>query len=80
MCPMDTGLAGDIPMFIVTDLDLEGPDGARIAHVSLSEPVSEDPAFGFWFADGAAPAALRVTGRDNNGNRLDGWIGSGEAL
>ncbi len=75
--PMDTGLAGDIPVFIIEDLALETDDGVKLARIELSEPVNEDPAFTLYFAPGTLPASLHVRGRDNNGNDIDGVISQG---
>ena len=76
--PMDTGLAGDIPVFIVTDLSLRTEEGELMTRIELHEPVNEDPAFGLFFAPGTLPPTVRVTGRDNNGNRIDGVLRSGD--
>lgn len=75
--PMDTGLAGDIPVFIITDLHLRGEDGTELAHIELHEPVNEDPAFTLFFEPGEIRTALALTGRDNNGNEIDGILASG---
>lgn len=76
--PMDTGLADGIPVFIIEDLKLATEDGDTLARLELHEPVNEDPAFTFFFQPDTLPPLLRLTGRDNNGNRIDGLIGSGE--
>ena len=75
--PMDTGLAGDIPVFIIEHLELATEAGDRLARIELKEPVNEDPAFTLYFAPGALPAAARLTGRDNNGNPIDALLGAG---
>ena len=76
--PMDTGLAGDIPVFIVQHLDFETDEGKPMARLELHEPVNEDPAFSLFFAPGTLPATLHVSGRDNNGNRFSGVLAQGE--
>jgi len=78
--PMDTGLAGDIPVFIVEDLSLEDEDGTLMARVELHEPVNEDPAFSFYFEPGSLAGPLTVKGRDNNGNRFEGVLVGDETL
>ena len=75
--PMDTGLAGDIPVFIIQKLALETEEGAQLARIELYEPVNEDPAFTLYFEPGTLPASLHVRGRDNNGNDFDGVISEG---
>ncbi|MDD9911341.1 MAG: quinoprotein dehydrogenase-associated SoxYZ-like carrier [Ahrensia sp.] len=69
--PMDTGLAGDIPMFIIQKLQLDDLDGTKLAQIDLHEPVNEDPAFTLYFEKGALKDKLRIHGRDNNGNPID---------
>ncbi|SMX32797.1 quinoprotein dehydrogenase-associated SoxYZ-like carrier [Maliponia aquimaris] len=76
--PMDTGLADGIPVFIIQDLALQAEDGTELARVELHEPVNEDPAFTFYFAEGALPGTVQVVGRDNNGNRIRGLLTEGE--
>lgn len=76
--PMDTGLADGIPVFIIQDLALQTEDGTELARVELREPVNEDPAFTFYFAEGALPPTVKVIGRDNNGNRIRGLLTEGE--
>lgn len=76
--PMDTGLAGDIPVFIIKHLDLETEDGEVMAHVELHEPVNEDPAFSMYFDPDTMPGVLHVNGRDNNGNLFEGVLTTGD--
>lgn len=76
--PMDTGLADGIPVFIIQDLSLQTDDGATLARLELHEPVNEDPAFTFYFDQGALGASVKVVGRDNNGNRIRGTLTEGE--
>lgn len=75
--PMDTGLAGDIPVFIIEDLALATEAGEMLARIELKEPVNEDPAFTLYFEQGSLPPAARLTGRDNNGNRIDALLTEG---
>ena len=76
--PMDTGLADGIPVFIVEHLDFSAPDGERLARIELHEPVNEDPAFTLYFEPERLPPALHISGRDNNGNEIDGTIAASE--
>jgi sulfur-oxidizing protein SoxY len=68
--PMDTGLAGGIPVFIVQELALESVDGAPLTRIGLDEPVSEDPAFTLHFPPGALPPAVHLRGRDTSGTPI----------
>jgi sulfur-oxidizing protein SoxY len=69
--PMDTGLAAGIPAFYVERLTLADEQGAEYMSIETFEPVSENPTFSFDIAPGAKPrGALRLTGVDNNGNRI----------
>ena len=72
------GLADGIPVFIISDLSLQTDDGEVMARIELYEPVNEDPAFSLYFKPETMPATLRVKGRDNNGNRIDGMLTAGE--
>ncbi len=74
---MDTGLAGDIPVFIIETLEFETDDGTQMARLELHEPVNEDPAFSLFFEPGTLPGHLLVKGRDNNGNRFKGTLVEG---
>ncbi len=74
--PMDTGLAGDIPLFIIEKLQVDDLSGKKLAHIELHEPVNEDPAFTLFFEDGGLSDKVRVHGRDNNGNLVDAIVGS----
>lgn len=73
--PMDTGLADGIPIFIIEDLELANEaTKEKLARLELYEPVNEDPAFTFYFPEGALGTEVRVEGRDNNGNEIDALI------
>ena len=69
--PMDTGLAGSIPKFIIEDLQVDDLAGTRLARIELFEPVNEDPAFTLYFGKGELKNKVRIYGRDNNGNEID---------
>ncbi|WP_082928290.1 quinoprotein dehydrogenase-associated SoxYZ-like carrier [Cupriavidus gilardii] len=73
MHPMDTGLVAGIPAFHIEQLALV--DGRRepLGTLALHEPVSENPIFSFDLREPAAQP-LAVTGRDNNGNRIDARV------
>jgi sulfur-oxidizing protein SoxY len=45
----------------------------ELLRIQTFEPVSENPVFSFDFAE-APPGPLRITGVDNNGNRIDSRI------
>jgi len=67
--PMDTGLIAGIPAFHLEALDLQNEAGQLLMHLDLAQPVSENPVF--TLQRGSATGALRLLGRDNNGNRID---------
>lgn len=69
--PMDTGLADGIPVFIIEDLEVRTQSGDALAALELYEPVDEDPAITLHFAPTLMNQALRIVGRDNNGNEID---------
>jgi sulfur-oxidizing protein SoxY len=70
MHPMDTGLVGGIPAFHLTRLSVRDAADVELLRLQTFEPVSENPVFSFDFA--VRPAGpLRITGVDNNGNRVD---------
>ena len=72
--PMDTGLAAGIPAFHIEDIEIADESGQVLARIQPLEPVAENPSFTLDFADVAPGARLHVTGRDNNGNRIDTWV------
>ncbi len=47
--------------------------GRELLRLSTFEPVSENPVFSFDFP-GRVAGGLRLTGTDNNGNRIDSRI------
>jgi len=73
--PMDTGLASDIPAFYIDTLDVAAADGAPLLRIHAFEPVSENPLFTIDLPDPYKDVArLKLSGRDNNGNRIDAWV------
>lgn len=73
--PMDTGLAAGIPAFFIQDLLVADASGHALMHIQGHEPVSENPLFTLDLPEGQTNLAkVRVTGRDNNGNRIDAWV------
>jgi sulfur-oxidizing protein SoxY len=73
MHPMDTGLVGGVPAFYVKALALRDARGRELLRLLTFEPVSENPVFSFDFP--VPPVGpLRLTGTDNNGNRLEASI------
>ncbi|WP_372657091.1 quinoprotein dehydrogenase-associated SoxYZ-like carrier [Hydrogenophaga sp.] len=73
MHPMDTGLAAGIPAFYIEELQLADAGGGVWWRLDLHEPVSENPLLTFELPPDA-PRQLRLTGRDNNGNRIDAEV------
>lgn len=73
MHPMDTGLVGGIPAFYLRRMAVTDGGGVELLRLSTYEPISENPVFSFDFK-GRPPGPFRVTGVDNNGNRIDGQI------
>jgi sulfur-oxidizing protein SoxY len=73
MHPMDTGLVGGIPAFYVSRLSVRDGSDRELLRIHTFEPVSENPVFSFDFAK-APPGPLRITGVDNNGNRIESRI------
>lgn len=73
MHPMDTGLVGGIPAFYLKNVAVLDAGGAELLRLATWEPVSENPVFSFDF--GTRPSGpFRVTGVDNNGNRVEGRL------
>jgi sulfur-oxidizing protein SoxY len=65
--PMDTGLAGGIPVFHVEALALRDGAGRELARVELFEPVAENPLLSL---DLQHQGLVRIEGRDTQGNRI----------
>jgi sulfur-oxidizing protein SoxY len=78
MHPMDTGLVDGIPAFHLQRLELQEAGGRVLMRLQLGEPVSENPVFTIDLAERPG-GPLRLLGQDNNGNRIDQWIGAGAA-
>lgn len=73
--PMDTGLAAGIPAFFIQDLDLTDPAGQLLMRIHAFEPVSENPLFTLDLPPSLSDLTrVRVTGVDNNGNRIQAWV------
>lgn len=72
MHPMDTGLAPGIPAFYIEKLALREESGREMFALELFEPVSENPVLSFDLR--VQHSALRLVGRDNNGNLIDARI------
>lgn len=72
MHPMDTGLAPDVPVFHLTEIEVRDTAGSLLARIAPYEPVAENPVFSL-----EIPPAERVgiRGRDNNGNTFDAVLG-----
>lgn len=73
MHPMDTGLAPGIPAFFIEQLAVVDDKGTPMLKLETFEPLSENPVFSFDLPD-LGQDALRVVGRDNNGNRIDARV------
>ena len=73
MHPMDTGLAPGIPAFHLERLELASLEGSSWWRLGLHEPVSENPLLTFELPP-PLPLAFRLTGVDNNGNRIDAEV------
>lgn len=67
--PMDTGLAASIPLFHIEELDIAEAGGRMLMRIQPYAPVAENPIFTVDLPAGGT-GALRVSGRDNNGNRI----------
>lgn len=72
MHPMDTGLADGIPAFYLERIRVLNTHDRTIAEIQPLEPVAENPLFTLDFPQ--ASAALRLMGRDNNGQLFAGRI------
>lgn len=69
--PMDTGLAGGIPVFHVDRLALRDAAGAELVRLQLHEPVAENPVLS---VDLRYRGSVRIEGRDTQGNRIEGKV------
>lgn len=68
--PMDTGLANGIPAFYLQELTLRDEGDTEYLRISTFEPLSENPVLSFDLPERKG-GKLRLTGVDNNGNRID---------
>lgn len=73
MHPMDTGLVGGIPAFYLKRIAVRDAGGTELLRLATFEPVSENPVFSFDLP-GRPVGPLRVSGVDNNGNRIEGTV------
>lgn len=71
MHPMDTGLASGIPVFHIEHLQVLDARGQELAHLRTYEPVSENPVLSL---DLRTRGAVRVVGRDIQGNRIEAQV------
>lgn len=67
--PMDTGLADGIPAFHIEELAIADGGGRTLLRLFPHKPVAENPVFTLDLPAGTA-GPLRISGRDNNGNRI----------
>lgn len=73
--PMDTGLAAGIPVFHIDELRISLPGNERLMTIYPAEPVSENPLFTIDAPPGIiGNGVLTVSGRDNNGNRIQAEV------
>lgn len=73
--PMDTGLAAGIPVFHIEELRISLPGNERLMTIYPAEPVSENPLFTIDAPPGIiGDGALTISGRDNNGNRIQAEV------
>ena len=69
--PMDTGLAAGIPVFHIETLEIQSGAGDALMTIYPAEPVAENPLFTVDIPPGViGDGALKIAGRDNNGNRI----------
>jgi sulfur-oxidizing protein SoxY len=73
MHPMDTGLVAGIPAFHIESLELSDAAGEPVCRLALHEPVAENPLLTFELPRELEPP-LRLSGRDNNGNRIEARV------
>lgn len=78
MHPMDTGLVAGVPAFHLETLAISDGQGRVVCRLFLHEPVAENPLFTLeWPLALAAQGPWHLTGRDNNGLRIDEAIDKG---
>lgn len=70
--PMDTGLANNIPKFIIDQVEIYSTEtDQRLGRMELFEPVSENPLISLDFP---AQGGYRIEVRDNNGLFAEGTV------
>lgn len=73
--PMDTGLAASIPAFYIEHLSITDGRQRVLMDIDAFEPVSENPLFTLDLPPTVTDlSAVRITGRDNNGNKVNAWL------
>jgi sulfur-oxidizing protein SoxY len=70
MHPMDTGLVSGIPAFHIEHMSLSDDQARHYMELDLYEPVAENPVFSFDLPK-LPRSRLMLTGRDNDGNRIE---------
>ena len=73
MHPMDTGLVAGVPALYIERLELQDAAGQPWWRMQLHEPVSENPLLTIEMPL-QGPQAFRLSGQDNNGNRIDAQV------
>lgn len=73
MHPMDTGLVSGIPTFHIEQLELRDSQDQPVWRLALHEPVSENPLLTLELGD-AVRGPWQLSGRDNNGNRIQAQV------
>ena len=71
--PMDTGLVAGIPAFHLEKLEMANAQQQVLWRLFLHEPVAENPVLTFELPLHMT-GELRLTGQDNNGNRVDARV------
>jgi sulfur-oxidizing protein SoxY len=72
--PMDTGLAFGHPAFFVDEIEIADEAGGVLARIEPGEPVSQHPVMTLLLRPEPGTRALRVSGRDIDGNTLEGSL------
>jgi sulfur-oxidizing protein SoxY len=70
---MDTGLVAGVPALYIERLELQDAAGQPWWRMQLHEPVSENPLLTIEMPL-QGPQAFRLSGQDNNGNRIDAQV------
>lgn len=69
--PMDTGLAGGIPVFYLEDVAVSDLSGKALARLKLYEPISENPTLSL---DLRHVGPVQISGRDIHGNQFSASV------